>query len=277
MMRLLASCYGSLALIWAASFGAAGCAFSDGQPWGVASVDLDVYFAPGTARLTEQGRLKTARSFSLRLERFDLTLGALAMATDSSAPTKAFDPSDPPPGYSLCHDGHCHKDDGTLPTYAEIIAELDQQGGAGSVRLWPVQDLTPITSSPEAVELEACPNACEFEQSTVSALSLSVEQMHLRARVFDERAPDSAALPPEGIEIDLTVPLGITLSQDVDVVFGPGKELGARFQATLSIPPELFDDIDFSESASVTPSVFSEAVATAWAARPNSFSVTIGR
>lgn len=63
----------------------------------------------------------------------------------------SFDPADPPEGYSLCHNGHCHKDDGTLPTYEQIEAELagdaaewtdelrtaagDAESGGGSVGL----------------------------------------------------------------------------------------------------------------------------------------------
>ncbi len=53
------------------------------------------------------GWQRLASDFEVKLDDVSLTLQALALLPGAEA-ALAFDPAAPPPGYSLCHNGHCH-------------------------------------------------------------------------------------------------------------------------------------------------------------------------
>ena len=90
-----------------------------------------------------QVRLTAAR---VRLERIDLLGGA-----SSSGPT-SFDPANPPPGYTICHNGHCDREDGAQVSYDEVAAELGGGGAtASTVATLPVGESGPAgTGDPHA-------------------------------------------------------------------------------------------------------------------------------
>ena len=90
-----------------------GCAWEAGEGFAVLEPTVRAAYAPEDSRLTPDGyrrlssdyqvRLTTA---TMRLERIELT------ASSGGGGGGTFDPANPPPGYSLCHNGHCHRDDG---------------------------------------------------------------------------------------------------------------------------------------------------------------------
>ena len=96
-----------------ASLLASSCTLFGGQPWGFADVELQVAFAPEESRRTDDGWLLTSSDFAYELSDFSVDVAAvrLRISNDAAGGGGAFDPANPPPGYSLCHQGHCHRDD----------------------------------------------------------------------------------------------------------------------------------------------------------------------
>ena len=106
-------------LLWMALFTLSACA-DPGLPWGWVEAEVQGSFDPDEGRLDDEGRLKTSGNYALALDTVEVTFDALTVVL-AGAGTADFDPANPPEGYSLCHNGHCHSDAGALVDY-EIIA-----------------------------------------------------------------------------------------------------------------------------------------------------------
>ncbi|MGM0557111.1 MAG: hypothetical protein ACQEVA_12080 [Myxococcota bacterium] len=102
---------------------ASACAMQDGEPWGWVEGG-----ATASGSIVEEGGAPGAQ---VTIDSASATLGVrLVETTSSSAGSGAtFDPQSPPDGYGLCHNGHCHSDDGELVPYEDIRAELASSGG----------------------------------------------------------------------------------------------------------------------------------------------------
>ena len=80
--------------------------------------------------------LETELGYFVRLSDVRLQVGGvglLALRNEALETSDGFDPANPPPGYTLCHGGHCHAEDGSLVDYADIEAELGESGEAQTV------------------------------------------------------------------------------------------------------------------------------------------------
>jgi len=135
----------------------------------------------------------------------------------------SFDPADPPEGYGLCHNGHCHKDDGTLPTYEQIEAELagdaatwtdelrtsagDADSGGGAVGLLPGPVALPVSTISRAL---LTVDALEIEQDGARTALGPLELPADFSLVVDREAPARARLV-----VTLTV-LPATANPDAD-------------------------------------------------------------
>jgi len=78
-----------------------GCAFEEGRPWGELELRVRARFAPATARLTEEGRLLTARNYAIEIGELRLTLETVSVWVSAGKETFSFDEANPPEGYSL--------------------------------------------------------------------------------------------------------------------------------------------------------------------------------
>ncbi|MCB9646591.1 MAG: hypothetical protein H6730_08355 [Deltaproteobacteria bacterium] len=231
-------------------FVAPGCALEDGQPWGRAVMSLEAAFAPAADRLDPQGRLITSASYAVALDAPTVTLEAftLAMAGEAGASGAVFDPANPPEGYSLCHNGHCHADDGALVAYEDIQAELDQaSGGGGGFSLTVGVDETPtaLTATPATLTLEACPGDCALPRGEVQTVSVGVHQLHLSGRMYD--ATSQGRLPSEGRAFTAA----LEIEQAVDVAFSRavdrGEPVEVQVAARFTLPASLLDRIELGE------------------------------
>lgn len=223
----------------------AGCALEPGQPWGVAEFSLAAGFAPEASRLDARGRLKTSSNYLLELEDLSAKFGALVLRLrTSSAGASAFDPANPPPGYSLCHNGHCHATDGRLVDYADIEAEISDSPSP-QLSLAVTATITQLVSAPLEVTLSPCPGDCVLERGALSELSLSVQQVWVRGRVFDrQESPES--LPPEGVPFSTRLDLDAEVSTALTGAVDRGEAVGLRVPARFDFPPSAFDGVDFS-------------------------------
>jgi hypothetical protein len=209
------------------------CALGEGDPWGELAVAVRVRFAPPADRVHD-GLLGTARDYRLQLDELVVTIATVAISSGEDA--IAFDPANPPPGYSFCHNGHCHSDDGRLVPYEEIG---DSGGGETLVAL---SGESVVVDGLSHVQLTGCGPPCEvLAPAQINALSVSVG-LRATGRAFDSRV--AARLPEDGVAFDLDLPLR-DLLVPMAARFGPGQQLGLAIDVVLDVPASLFDDVDF--------------------------------
>jgi hypothetical protein len=233
---------------------AAGCTLWPGQPWGQAEITLASSFSPEAGRLTDDGWVKTSGDYAYRLEGVTVSVTGfeLVVADDEGGQPLAFDPASPPTGYSLCHQGHCHSDDGALVPYEEISAEV-----TGAQRT-PVQVMSGgvyslgLEDDPASVcEERAAGSSCELPRGTLSSAivqvgSLSAERVSIR----DERTGDAQRLTGR-IEAPLIVGGPVRLRAELGEALDGSEAPGVALDAVIEIAPDLLDRLDFADVASV--------------------------
>ncbi|MCA9514934.1 MAG: hypothetical protein KC635_08330 [Myxococcales bacterium] len=260
----------ALALL-AGSAGAGGCAFSDGDPWGRLELDAAARLDRPADRAVD-GKLLTAENYLVALDTVELVPGDVTVAQKAEGSAGAFDPADPPEGYTLCHNGHCHATDGRLVPYEEVAAELAGGGGsAGPSVTIPVAAgaMVALPTSGEAAEIPLgdCPAGCEWARGEMDTVSVAVTSLHLRGTVFDQLTGGAARLPSEGVGFDVTIPLdAVAPSASLHAAFGVDEPVGLRVHATVVVPATLFDGIDFA-TADTAGSAFVAALAAAFGER----------
>lgn len=226
---------------------AAGCTLFAGQPWGQADVSLEVTFAPEEARLTPEGWLKTSLDYALDVEELLATVDAVTLSVSEDEVELSFDPASPPPGYSLCHGGHCHADDGSLVDYEDVERSLTNSGGGGgSVLALPVVGgPVALAREPVSVAVEPCEEGCVLERGRLTDVAVAMSALTLRARVYDLRPPEDARLPAGGVSLVTRMEGSLLASTDVDVAVDGSEPPGLALSALLSVSPGLFDGVDF--------------------------------
>ncbi|MFP2932804.1 hypothetical protein ACLESO_48200, partial [Pyxidicoccus sp. 3LG] len=114
-----------------------GCALEAGEGFAVLEPTVSAAYAPVPSREAGNGFQQLASDFQVRVDAATLGTSHVELLSAGSSGGGGggggtFDPANPPPGYSLCHGGHCHRDDGALVDYEDIQAELDGGGGSGA-------------------------------------------------------------------------------------------------------------------------------------------------
>ncbi|RKH41594.1 hypothetical protein [Corallococcus sicarius] len=231
----------------------AGCALDEGEGFAVLKPSVQAAYTPLPRRDAGDGYQALASDFQLRMDTASLRLGSIdLLASSGGGGATTFDPSSPPPGYSLCHNGHCHSADGELVDYEDIQAEL---GGGGSTTTTmanlPVEgDLDLLRPAPVGL---ACQPDCELPRTTLSRGRWSITGVRMTGSVRDNRVPARFAgtrdfrisLAATGADAE---PLAV-LTGDLDVPSdrenAPGVELGLKLELT----PALFDVMDWSNVA----------------------------
>lgn len=178
---------GPVVLVLAAAASTTSCAFEAGEPYGLVSATLDARYVELADRATPDGFEKLNTDFQVRLTSAILVVDAVELIdSGAGAEVPTFDPANPPPGYSLCHGGHCHADDGSLVDYDTIAAEL--AAGTGSTQT------TAATMVPGAVDLLAplpiplaCTPDCALDEGHLVLTRITASRLRLRGEVRDSR------------------------------------------------------------------------------------------
>lgn len=234
----------------------AGCAFDDGKPWGVAQFDVSAKFAPDASRL-ENGLLKTAMDYRIDIESLAVHIEAVELESSSSGEAPAFDPANPPAGYSLCHGGHCHAADGSLVPYNEIA--VAQSGGDFLVSQALGDEEVELGPSPTAMQMGECSGQCWLEPGALTTAHVIVHSVHVTGTVTDLR--DRLTAP---LAIDFDAEVEAVVSAPIDGRVGRGEPGGVLATVIFTMPDGLFDDVDFAaepDSDSLT-STFKGAIET---------------
>lgn len=259
-----------LCIAWSNS----GCALDDGDPWGRANFDLQASFDP-SPRL-EEGRLQTARNFAVELDDVALTFGAIDLALRAENTNVNFDPADPPEGYSLCHNGHCHAASGELVDYEDIAAELaGGETSAGGV-VQAIDAEVGLLANQVQVPLSDCSNDCRLEQGLLNTVTLQVRSLRIEGRAFD--TTNQQRLPDDGVAFSAEIPLDLEFTEVVEGAVADGEPVDVNLSVGLKLTEKFLDSVDFSsaEIAGINESGVAEGIAET-IEEESSFNVRISR
>jgi hypothetical protein len=222
-----------------------GCTFEPGT--GFATLDavtLETRLDPGEARDLDGGVLSDL-GYVVRLERLELQLGTFELEElrgSTGLGSGRFDPAEPPVGYSLCHGGHCHADDGRLVPYAEVEAELSGGGASfAAVVSLPVQSSVDLLVG-QSLRLETVAPSSELPEVELRRAGLSVAGIELGAAVSG-----AALTEPLPFELSWSEPVRVTGALELSV----DRDAPEHLQLTASFRPDgtLFDGVDFASLA----------------------------
>jgi hypothetical protein len=232
---------------------ATGCAFEAGEGFAVLEPTVRAAYASPPSREVGDGYQRLSSDFQIqlttarvRLERIEL-LGS----TGGGGPT-AFDPANPPPGYTICHNGHCDREDGAQVSYEDVAAELGGGGAtATTVATLPVGELDFL--APETRTLECTPD-CELPQTTVSNGRWTLTALRLEGNVRDARAtPRFQGVRPFRLELTTSgaqaEPVAV-VTGTLDIPSDRANAPRVLLNLTLELSPTTFDPIDW---AAATP------------------------
>ncbi|MFP2958685.1 hypothetical protein ACLEPN_12745 [Myxococcus sp. 1LA] len=234
-----------------------GCALEPGESFAVLDPTVRADYTPVDTRDVGNGFQRLASDFELRLdgaalgvEHIDLVGGG-----DTSGPT-TFDPANPPPGYTNCHNGHCHRDDGALVDYEDIQAELDGGGGGSEATVASLHvdaDLDLLadqTLSPE------CEPSCELGRTHVTRSQWDVAAVHLEGAVRDSRAtPRIHGERRFRLALTATDAPLMVLRGTVDIPSDRENKPRVKLDMRLALSPTLFDSVDWSATTPGTDGV----------------------
>lgn len=245
-----------------------GCAGEPGVGWGPIDLALDVTWQVPADRRGSDGASLLAGGWRIEVDEVIFEAAATSLLTtvaSTAAAATAFDPAQPPPGYSLCHGGHCHADDGRLVAYDDIAAELAAGGDIQNVlaRFGPSR-ADALASGADRV---ACAASCLLTEQTPTRLVLEATSLRIAGHVRDGRdVPRLAGDRAFAVEL----PLG-GLRLEAPLTWPSRPEDAAptwRLRAVLPLGPALLDAIDWSTAGGdpLRPSADDlEAVATSLA------------
>ena len=228
-----------------------GCAFDAGDSFAVLEPSVEAAYSPLPRRDAGDGYQALASDFQLRMDTGTVSLGTIdLLASASGGGSTTFDPSSPPPGYSLCHNGHCHSDDGALVDYEDIEAELAGGGGSGTVTVANLPVDAELDLLAPAARGVTCEPACELGKTTLSSGRWAVTGLRMTGSVRDGRVPARfvGALPFRftatmvGAEAK---PVAV-LTGDLDVPSDRENDPRVTLGLKLELTPALFDAVDWS-------------------------------
>ncbi|MCY1076930.1 hypothetical protein [Archangium lansingense] len=163
-----------------------GCAWEPGQGFAVVEPTVRAAYESLADRSAADGYQRLASDYQVRVDTASMRLSGIELIAIASGSSGGFNPASPPPGYSLCHNGHCHRDDGALIPYEQIAAEMGGGGGASTVATLPVPEPLNLLA-PEQRAVECTPD-CALPETNVSRDRWGVEALHLEGTVRDGRA-----------------------------------------------------------------------------------------
>ena len=250
-----------------------GCALDDGDPWGQAQFELQADFDP-SSRL-EEGRIQTAKNYAVDLETIAVGFSALSLSMRADGSQIDFDPADPPAGFSLCHNGHCHSDAGELVDYEDIAAGLATESTTTGGVVQAIDTEVELAGETR-VPLDDCSNECRVERGQLNTVSLDIRSLRLVGRAFD--TTNQGRLPEEGIAFDQLVPVNVEFTAVVQGLVGDGEPVDVDINTRIQISEKLFDPLEFGDLVAVPLSGAAEMAALSTALREDSeFTVEVNR
>jgi hypothetical protein len=214
------------------------CTFEPGTGFAtLAGADVEAALVPGEARDLGGGAVLTDLGYHVAIE--ELRIDGLVLALEElQGGSVEFDPANPPPGYTLCHGGHCHAEDGSLVDYADVEAEL----AGDDAEFVPIASLAYAQTfdllAPEVAHTDEVTPSPELELASVSRASLTPGPLTVVATASEGQLSDDR---PFAIEV---VPEPFTTGFDLEIDRSAPESFA--LDAALVVDGTLFDAIDFA-------------------------------
>lgn len=217
------------------------CAFVPGQPFANFDVSFGLSIDRPDGRVLDAGFERSLGSHDVKLDmvtlediRVDLFSAAVSSASTS------FDPANPPPGYTLCHNGHCHASDGSLVDYEDIEAELAAASGGGlsAVGGFSVGRVA-IGDDPAAGSCAT--DRCDGQFGSVRTILVEAGSVNLSGSVRDrdtmDETPFSLSMNPDREIWDLSTAIDMNREMEPNI----------RVDLAAIVDVGMFDDVDWTE------------------------------
>lgn len=241
------------------------CALTAGDPWGTLELDLAVEAAAPPERIDDQGRIRTANDYRIALDHFAGEVSGIVVRMRSSGDTLSFDPANPPPGYGLCHAGHCHADDGALVPYEEIEAELSGDTSGGSTIAISYSAPFELTTGDEVSLPSACPQSndvpCDLERGSTDGFDVAMRNVRIAGRAFDSRTGSGARIPAEGIPFEYELPGPVSLRTTHRIALDRGEPVVHPLLLRATLEADTYDAVDWSLDSASIASALAEGLA----------------
>jgi hypothetical protein len=237
-----------LALTWILS-PAVSCTWTDGNPWAEAQLSMSARIDVPRDRQGEDGRIKTVKDYEVEVERFEIQLGEVRFVVgETPQASSGFDPANPPAGYSLCHNGHCHDDQGNLVDYEDIARTLGVPSAAEVIVRQPVgSEPLLLDDDWQDVALQACIGSCDLSLGTLTRVELDVLAVTAQGVAFDRRAGTARRLPAEGVPWQVEVQTPGVLTAPLDLEITSAGPLLLELDGQLQLLASFWDDLDFQQ------------------------------
>ena len=235
-----------VAVLAAPTISAGACTLEDGHGWVTVSASASgaLYVDAAHASIDGGGTFVTDRGFRITLDALDVTFAELHLLEPASGGAArgsvSFDPEDPPPGYTLCHGGHCHTEDGQTRSYEEIEAELARAGaGGGAVTSTRVAEALPVSGG---LQLLATPpstadlGAWELGDVDLAAVAIVLGSFHLHGQTTVDGAPVA-------LTVELAPPDGLRLEASLAAKLGRGGKARAPIEVFVEVAGDLLDGL----------------------------------
>ena len=249
-----------------AALSAAGCAWGPGAGFGtVAPGTVSTALNLGPGRQDGSGGWKTDNGYRLAVAEkivrvYVGQVDLLAPPTASAAGTGAtFDPAHPPAGYTLCHNGHCHRNDGALIPYEQVQAELSAGGTVTPPRT--VLSLTPVTPTlfiplggEARLDSFTCggPTACMLDQGAIARAKVTVTRIEAYGTVEAGPGLPALAAAPVRWQLDLPAP-SLSYTAEAPSTIDRTSPYHLAFDGRLGVTEKLFDGIEWDRLAQAAP------------------------
>lgn len=228
-----------------------GCAWEPGQGFAVVRPTVRAAYETLPTRDAADGYQRLSSDYQVRVDSAELELSDIELLASAGGVGGSFDPANPPPGYSLCHGGHCHRDDGALIPYEQIAAELGGGGGARTVVTLPVGG--PMNLLAPEVRAVGCTPDCALPRTEVSQGRWGLEILRIEGTVRDSRP--TPRFPGE-LRFRVNFPLAGGSEAPVAVLDGPVELPSDRVHPpradlalNLALTAALFDPLDWATLA----------------------------
>jgi hypothetical protein len=229
-----------------------GCTLEPGDPWGEVVWEVDAATEAG-ARSDDAGRWRTSKGYVVEVTRLSVEVQSVGLSLRPEGAEVGFDPASPPAGYSLCHNGHCHRDDGALVDYEDIAVELAGAAGSAGGVTQAVEAEVALGEEPAALPLGPCSDDCQLSPGSLNLATARLGAVTIEGRAYDTRAGERARLPAEGAPFLVRVEQGEGPTPQAAVAgrVGKGEPYGLRLRGSLRVGEALFDGVEWSEPEGV--------------------------
>ncbi len=220
------------------------CAWDDGEPFAVLSPHLDARLDIPADRDVGMGWQRLASGYEIAIATLELEAEELSLV-DGGDGGLTFDPANPPEGFSLCHNGHCHAADGSLVSYEEIAVQLGQQGSTSVVAAMDIGALDLIAGVSRILE---CEPSCDLPRANIALANLDVARLRAEGRVRDSAAPARIEGEiPWVLDLDLSATGELVLSTAIDLPANRGSDPNVTLDVELLVTSRVLDKAAFAD------------------------------